>query len=157
MSDDTWIGLSDIKKDGQWSWESGAALSEEVASHWEKGKGNGGYKDCGYIYANKILDGTCKNKRRFVCQKPGMLSLKIEETLLSLNFWGDTCPEFAGHDQKTCSLQLSSIYRNRLREGEGEQVADPSVRPVTGSPLPRDIQGPGQGIHASGKASHFSN
>ena len=75
-----WIGLSDIEKEGAFVWDSGHALSGQVAKHWSKGHpNNGGNEDCGTIWnrngnsgiSNGMNDMQCTNIRiGFVCQKP---------------------------------------------------------------------------------------
>ena len=75
-----WIGLSDGQEEGAFVWDSGHALSGEVAKHWSRGQPDNykGGQDCGYIWkhdgksgiSNGMNDRSCTTKAKFVCQKP---------------------------------------------------------------------------------------
>ena len=71
---EAWIGLSDQKEEGDFTWESGRQLSNETKAHWLAGSpddDSGGNKDC-VIFATqkqKIGDIPCTSAKPFVCQK----------------------------------------------------------------------------------------
>ncbi|XP_072526434.1 uncharacterized protein [Salminus brasiliensis] len=70
-SDQAWIGLSDIKNEGQWEWVDGSALT---TGYWMKNEPNNqGNEDCGEILgpqANKVWnDRPCSYSQRWICEK----------------------------------------------------------------------------------------
>ncbi|XP_019614001.1 PREDICTED: collectin-10-like [Branchiostoma belcheri] len=71
------FGLTDIRQEGRWVWEDGAALGG--FRPWDQGEPDNrkGNQDCGeYISAkkkdtaarNKWNDGSCFERRKFICQ-----------------------------------------------------------------------------------------
>ena len=76
-----WIGLSDVKNEGDFVWgDSGAKISKEVESYWKEGEPNNrgdfwghsydhnGEEDCVEVAAGKMNDRNCGAKLKFVCQ-----------------------------------------------------------------------------------------
>ncbi|XP_053190407.1 lactose-binding lectin l-2-like [Scomber japonicus] len=64
----TWIGLSDIHKEGRWMWSDGSAVNFVL---WNKGEPNnsGGKEHCAHKYGSALIwnDATCSRKSSFVC------------------------------------------------------------------------------------------
>ena len=110
-----WIGLSDIKSEGNFIWESGRELSEDVSKFWNPNNpDNWNNEDCAIIYAwhwvkghDGINDRLCEDVRRFVCQRrPGERSnpskskgMCIEGTIFS-----------------ACNAQVDAIQLNSARD-----------------------------------------
>ncbi len=80
----TWIGLRDLKHNGQWSWTDGSAFDYFI---WEPGQPNnsGGGQYCVYIYSDDEpgyppLKGDWNDwacdvpMRAFVCKRPATWS-----------------------------------------------------------------------------------
>ncbi|XP_062292424.1 lactose-binding lectin l-2-like [Scomber scombrus] len=64
----TWIGLSDIHKEGRWMWSDGSAVNFVF---WNKGEpsNHGGKEHCTHNFgsASKWNDAPCSHKYSFVC------------------------------------------------------------------------------------------
>ena len=72
---EAWIGLSDQKEEGNFTWESGRQLSNETEAHWFAGSPDdyGGNEDCVIITTENQIWGMgdipCTKASPFVCQK----------------------------------------------------------------------------------------
>ncbi|KAG7313947.1 hypothetical protein KOW79_022443 [Hemibagrus wyckioides] len=68
---ETWIGLSDREKEGEWKWVDGTPLT---TAFWNGGEPNDkGGEDCVVIYASSSStwnDSHCSKKFPWICEKP---------------------------------------------------------------------------------------
>ena len=70
-----WIGLNDLKVEGQWLWNDGSNLT---FSDWNSTEPNnsGDGEDCAILYTTGLrkkvewCDLSCSEKHRYVCEKP---------------------------------------------------------------------------------------
>ncbi|KAL1503572.1 hypothetical protein AB1Y20_012050 [Prymnesium parvum] len=68
----TWIGLSDIKSEGDWVWSDGSSLN---FSYWGVGEPDGAqFENCGAFWEvrnnDKWFDMTCEDEYQFICLLP---------------------------------------------------------------------------------------
>ncbi|XP_039628382.1 C-type lectin domain family 10 member A-like [Polypterus senegalus] len=68
ITEDVWVGLSDLEKEGVWKWISGESVDK---SFWGSGEPNNqNEEDCGEIKKGGMLnDIHCTAERRWVCEK----------------------------------------------------------------------------------------
>ncbi|KAL6467085.1 hypothetical protein MHYP_G00248890 [Metynnis hypsauchen] len=70
-SNQAWIGLTDIEREGEWKWVDGSALT---TGYWmDREPNNQGDEDCGEILgpADKKVwnDRPCSYRQRWICEK----------------------------------------------------------------------------------------
>ena len=65
--------MSDLDLEGDFRWNDGSPF---VASMWRHREPNGGTREnCGELYVNSIIDRYCMEKRHFICEIEGKLSI----------------------------------------------------------------------------------
>ena len=72
-SQNVWIGLNDISREGQWMWIDGVRAAEGNVN-WVAGEPNnsGGDEDCGVVNINGhngALDAKCSRTKFALCEK----------------------------------------------------------------------------------------
>ncbi|KFO22973.1 CD209 antigen-like protein E isoform X1 [Fukomys damarensis] len=69
----TWMGLSDLNKEGTWHWVDGSPLSSSLGSYWNKGEPNNiGEEDCVEFKDEGWNDGRCGNSNFWICKKTAL-------------------------------------------------------------------------------------
>ncbi|XP_051018058.1 CD209 antigen-like protein B [Acomys russatus] len=66
----TWMGLSDLKKEGTWLWVDGSPLSSRFQKYWNRGEPNNiGEEDCVEFVGDGWNDSKCDIKKFWICKK----------------------------------------------------------------------------------------
>ncbi|XP_013364636.1 PREDICTED: CD209 antigen-like protein 2 isoform X4 [Chinchilla lanigera] len=66
----TWMGLSDLNKEGTWHWVDGSPLSSSLGNYWNTGEPNNiGEEDCAEFKNDGWNDGRCENSNFWICKK----------------------------------------------------------------------------------------
>ncbi|KAG7313948.1 hypothetical protein KOW79_022444 [Hemibagrus wyckioides] len=70
VNHETWIGLSDREKEGDWKWVDGTPLTTKFWNQWEPN--NAGDEDCVTVHASSSTwnDSQCSKKFPWICEKP---------------------------------------------------------------------------------------
>ena len=92
----TWIGGSDRKTEGTFTWSDGTPWDkEQLATLWGKGEPNnsGGNEDCidiFPIFSGLFNDAACSLKYQFICEKKLSYSGKLKKNnlLATIDSWG---------------------------------------------------------------------
>ncbi|XP_012785424.2 CD209 antigen-like protein C [Ochotona princeps] len=67
----TWMGLSDLKKEGTWHWVDGSPLMLSFMQYWSPGEPNNNQEeDCGEFKDNGWNDEQCSKDKFWVCKQP---------------------------------------------------------------------------------------
>ncbi|XP_005413213.1 PREDICTED: CD209 antigen-like protein 2 isoform X2 [Chinchilla lanigera] len=67
----TWMGLSDLKKEGVWHWLDGSHLWFRFTKYWLPGEpNNDGKEDCAEFRGDGWNDGKCEREKFWICKKP---------------------------------------------------------------------------------------
>ncbi|XP_004644996.2 CD209 antigen-like protein C [Octodon degus] len=67
----TWMGLSDLKKEGIWHWLDGSHLWFRFTKYWLPGEpNNDGKEDCAEFRGNGWNDGKCERQKFWICKRP---------------------------------------------------------------------------------------
>uniref|UniRef100_A0A287CV88 C-type lectin domain-containing protein n=1 Tax=Ictidomys tridecemlineatus TaxID=43179 RepID=A0A287CV88_ICTTR len=65
-----WLGLSDLNKEGAWSWVDGSPLSLNLTRYWMPGQPNNrGGQDCVEVRSRGWKDSKCDYKKFWVCKR----------------------------------------------------------------------------------------
>ncbi|XP_023560867.1 CD209 antigen-like protein 2 isoform X2 [Octodon degus] len=66
----TWIGLSDLNKEGVWHWVDGSPLSNSFKKYWNPGEPNSsGEEDCAEYKGDGWNDSICSHKKFWICKR----------------------------------------------------------------------------------------
>ncbi|XP_057621076.1 CD209 antigen-like protein B isoform X2 [Chionomys nivalis] len=66
----TWMGLSDLKKEGSWLWVDDSPLSSRFQKYWSRGEPNNiGEEDCVEFTGDGWNDAKCDLQKFWVCKK----------------------------------------------------------------------------------------
>lgn len=69
-----WIGLNDLKKEGEWVWVDGEESNNATVTWWPgEPNNNEGNEDCGHIRGQLrglvlLNDSPCSNKQPYICE-----------------------------------------------------------------------------------------
>ncbi|KAM6168127.1 CD209 antigen-like protein C [Erethizon dorsatum] len=67
----TWMGLSDLKKEGIWQWLDGSHLLFRFTKYWLPGEpNNDGKEDCAEFRGDGWNDNKCEFENFWICKKP---------------------------------------------------------------------------------------
>ncbi|XP_010603929.1 CD209 antigen-like protein C isoform X2 [Fukomys damarensis] len=67
----TWMGLSDLKKEGVWQWVDGSHLWFSLSNNWLPGEpNNDGDEDCAEFRGDGWNDGKCRVEKFWICKEP---------------------------------------------------------------------------------------
>uniref|UniRef100_A0A8C6RBT0 CD209e antigen n=1 Tax=Nannospalax galili TaxID=1026970 RepID=A0A8C6RBT0_NANGA len=65
----TWMGLSDLNKEGTWIWVDGSPLSNSLKKYWNQGQpNNNGGQDCVEFRKSGWNDASCDNTKFWICK-----------------------------------------------------------------------------------------
>lgn len=66
----TWMGLSDLNKEGTWNWVDGSPLFFRFMKYWNEGEPNNhGEEDCVEFKGDGWNDGRCELEKFWICKK----------------------------------------------------------------------------------------
>ncbi|KAK7800574.1 hypothetical protein U0070_013378 [Myodes glareolus] len=66
----TWMGLSDLKKEGSWLWVDNSPLSSRFQKYWNRGEPNNiGEEDCVEFAGDGWNDSKCELQKFWICKK----------------------------------------------------------------------------------------
>ncbi|XP_049983409.1 CD209 antigen-like protein B isoform X1 [Alexandromys fortis] len=66
----TWMGLSDLKKEGSWLWVDDSPLSSRFQKYWNRGEPNNiGEEDCVEFAGDGWNDSKCDLQKFWICKK----------------------------------------------------------------------------------------
>lgn len=66
-----WIGLNDLRKEGQFAWSDGTPFNSSVYSNWNEGEpNNAGDEDCVERRGSGWNDEQCSAIRFYICERP---------------------------------------------------------------------------------------
>ncbi|XP_038201249.1 CD209 antigen-like protein B [Arvicola amphibius] len=66
----TWMGLSDLKKEGSWLWVDDSPLSSRLQKYWNRGEPNNiGEEDCVEFAGDGWNDSKCDLQKFWICKK----------------------------------------------------------------------------------------
>ena len=142
QGDPVWVGGSDKKEEGTWSWSDGSNFS---FTNWEAGYGNRGENsNCLRSEGLKWIDASCDSHRAFICQNKaqamdGVRNLTFEYSKAELKFttfqvWYTRQADAKGDMSKRTGVRLSWKLTNPLMKLE-----------VSTSELGRTLHMPGWG------------